>query len=136
MSASVTGGCLCGACRYEYDGEVGPANYCHCADCRRVTGSAFNVSVRLQRAHFKIEGPVKYFAKQGDSGTIVARYFCGDCGSPLYTASPKHPDLYFVKAGSLDDPSIVKPTFQAWTVSRVAWSRIDPACEAFERGRK
>jgi hypothetical protein len=50
----VTGGCLCGAVRYEYDGELGPANYCHCADCRKCTGSAFNIGVRVAVRQFRI----------------------------------------------------------------------------------
>ena len=53
MSA-VTGGCLCGAVRYEYTGEVGAAGYCHCLDCRHTSGSAFNVSVKMESAAFRI----------------------------------------------------------------------------------
>ena len=46
MDNVVSGGCLCGFIRYEYDGELGAANYCHCNDCRRTTGSAFNIGIR------------------------------------------------------------------------------------------
>lgn len=49
----ITGGCLCGQIQYEYKGEVGPAVYCHCSDCRKVTGSAFIVSVRFEEKEFK-----------------------------------------------------------------------------------
>ena len=64
----VFGGCLCGAVRYCYKGPVGPAAYCHCADCRRVTGSAFNVSVRLEIDKFRLErGDVKAYTKRADS---------------------------------------------------------------------
>jgi hypothetical protein len=50
----MTGGCLCGAVRYEYDGEAGPANYWHCADCRRGTGSAFNIGMRIEARLFRV----------------------------------------------------------------------------------
>ena len=66
----LTGGCLCGAVRYSYEGEVGAAGYCHCADCRKVSGSAFGVSVRVAAAGFRVtSGSPKGFTKAGDSGT-------------------------------------------------------------------
>ena len=132
----VSGRCLCGNVRYEYDGEVGPASYCHCEDCRRCTGSAFVISVRFERAGFRVEsGTVKGYTKRGESGNELTRHFCADCGSPLFTSAPKHPDHVYVKAGTLDDPSLVSPTHQSWVASSVAWSRIDPALTAFTRGR-
>jgi hypothetical protein len=136
MNLRVTGGCLCGAIRYEYDGEVGPAGYCHCADCRRISGSAFGVSVRVKAAGFRIvSGVPKGFTKTGDSGRTVTRYFCADCGCPLYTEPPLHPETVFIKAGSLDDPTLVVPDRQAWTRSRVAWAEIDPALASYETSR-
>jgi hypothetical protein len=115
---------------------VGPANYCHCADCRRCTGSAFNVGVRLEAAHFRIAGnDVRSFTKRGDSGNELTRHFCGDCGSPLYTSSSRHPEHVYVKAGTLDDPSLVEPQAQIWTASAVAWGRIDETLPRFTKGR-
>ena len=136
MQQKLTGGCLCGAVRYEYDGEVGAAGYCHCADCRRVSGSAFGISVRVETAGFRLtQGTPKAFTKPGDSGRLVTRYFCSDCGSPLFTAPPLHPTVYFIKAGSLDDASVVKPNRQAWTRSRVDWAEIDPSIASYETSR-
>ena len=131
----VRGRCLCGNVVYEYDGVVGPASYCHCEDCRRCTGSAFNVGVRFERAALRIvRGAVKGFTKRADSGTELTRHFCPECGSPIYTASPKHPEHVYVKAGTLDDPTIVAPVRQAWLTSAVPWSRIAPELPAFAKG--
>jgi hypothetical protein len=136
MNLKVTGGCLCGAVRYEYEGEVGPAGYCHCADCRHISGSAFGVSVRVKAAGFRIvSGVPKGFTKTGDSGRAVTRYFCADCGCPLFTEPPLHPETVFIKAGSLDDPTLVVPDRQAWTRSRVTWAEIDPAIASYETNR-
>lgn len=121
----VTGGCLCGHTRYVYGGAVGPANYCHCSDCRKVTGGPFNISVRLNAQDFRIvSGPVKGFTKRGDSGNELTRWFCADCGSPIYTSSPSRPEFIYVKAGSLDDPLLVKPSGQDWAGSMVPWARL------------
>jgi hypothetical protein len=136
MTAIVTGGCLCGAVRYEYRGDIGTAGYCHCNDCRRTSGSAFGVSVHVLAAGFRIvAGEPKGYTKSGDSGRAVTRYFCANCGSPLYTAPPRHPDLVFLKAGSLDDPSLVKPDREAWTRSRVGWAAIAPDVASYETSR-
>jgi hypothetical protein len=137
MSETHTGGCLRGGVRFETTAKPGPGGYCHCADCRRVTGSAFNVSVAVKLADFRItKGKPKGFAKTADSGNELTRWFCGDCGSPLYTASPAHPDTIYVKAGALDDPSLVAPGHQSWTQSRVGWSVIPPEIEAHARGSR
>ena len=136
MTKTVTGGCLCGAVRYAYDGEIGAAGYCHCADCRKVSGSAFGVSVRVVAAGFSIvSGQPKSYTKTGDSGRLVTRFFCPDCGSPLYTLPPLHPEVVFIKAGSLDDASLVRPERQAWTRSRVEWADIDPEITSYETSR-
>jgi hypothetical protein len=136
METTATGGCLCGAIRYEYHGDVGSAGYCHCTDCRRISGSAFGVSVRVKAAGFRIvHGTPKGFTKIGDRGRAVTRFFCPDCGCPLYTEPPLHPDTIFLKAGSLDDPTLVRPDRQAWTRSRVLWSEIDPGLAAYETNR-
>ena len=131
----IRGRCLCGRISYEYRGPIGPANYCHCADCRRCTGSAFNIGVRFERAQLTfVSGSPKSFTKRADSGTELTRHFCPDCGSPIFTASPKHPDHVFVKAGTLDDPTIVQPAHQSWVSSAVSWSRIDPTLRSFTKG--
>ena len=131
-SGVATGGCLCGAVRYEYDGEIGPANYCHCADCRRCTGSAFNIGVRVAARQFRlVKGTPRGFTKTGDSGNALTRHFCPECGSPLYTSSPRHPEFFYLKAGCLDDPAVVHPTHQNWTRSRVPWVAIGPELPEF-----
>jgi hypothetical protein len=110
MPSNITGRCLCGGITFEYDGQVGPANYCHCADCRRCTGGPFNIGVRFVRSRFRItKGRPRGFTKAGDSGREFTRHFCPDCGSPLFTSAPKHADLVYVKAGVLDDLSLVQP---------------------------
>ena len=136
MEDVITGHCLCGHVAYEYRGEVGPANYCHCEDCRRCTGSAFNIGVRFDAAKFRgISGDPKGFTKLGDSGRELTRHFCPECGSPLFTSSPRHPDHIYVKAGSLDDSTRVRPLHQSWTASAVSWAHIERGLASFSKGR-
>lgn len=124
-SDEITGGCLCGAVRFAFAGPPAPAAYCHCSDCRRTTGSAFNLSLPAELAGFRIvAGAPKGFTKQADSGMPLTRHFCPDCGAPLFTSSPAHPDRVYVKAGALDDPAAVVPVWQSWLRSAVPWAHI------------
>jgi hypothetical protein len=133
----ITGHCLCGAVAYEYSGAVGPAGYCHCEDCRRRSGSAFGISVRLDATALNVvRGQVKRFTKRSDSGTEITRSFCPECGSALFTTTPKHSSHVYVQAGSLDDPSVVRPAHQSWTSSGVPWSVIDATVASYETGRR
>jgi hypothetical protein len=129
------GGCLCGEVRFECD-ELGPAGYCHCEDCRRCTGSAFNISVRCAESAFRIRsGQLSKFTKTADGGSELSRYFCHSCGSPIFASSPVNPNVIFIKAGVLDDPSSVRPTLEAWVRSKVGWSTPPGGIRRFERSR-
>lgn len=131
----VTGGCLCGAVRFECEG-LGSAGYCHCEDCRRCTGSAFNVSVPCPTDGFRIiSGDLGSFTKTGESGFELTRCFCHSCGSPIFTSSPLDPSVVYIKAGALDDPDAVKPALQAWMRSKVVWADIPDGIASFEKGR-
>ena len=137
MSRKVSGSCLCGHVKITYDGAVGPAAYCHCIDCRKCTGSAFNVSVAFSLEGFEVTaGTPAKFTKRADSGNELTRHFCPECGSPIYTSSPRHADRVYVKAGILNDPGLVRPSYQSWTRSAVHWAKIDPDIQTFETVRK
>jgi hypothetical protein len=132
----ISGSCLCGSVRFAIAGELAPAAYCHCSDCRKCTGSAFNVSVPVETGDFELlSGRTKGFSKIADSGKELTRNFCPECGSPIFTSSPRHPDRVYVKAGTFDDPSLIAPAYQSWLSSSVAWSQIPSGLPAYERGR-
>ena len=132
ISGVVTGGCLCGAVRYEYHGEIGPANYCHCADCRRCTGSAFNIGVRVEVEQLSIvRGTPRAFTKTGDSGNALTRHFCPQCGSSVLWTSSALPDHVAVAVGCFADETFPPPTMVAWTAEQHAWVRFPEGCRSF-----
>ncbi len=124
MSDSIQGGCLCGSVRYESTAELGAAFVCHCTDCQKQTGSAFSVIVGVPAESFEISGDsVGVFDTTGDkSGKAVHRYFCNQCGSPLYSVAEVAPDSVFIKAGTLDDTSGINPENHVWTESAQDWA--------------
>lgn len=121
-----TGGCLCAAVRYEMTAEPVMQAICHCKNCQRQAGSVLSVIIALPRDGIVIEGETTTYEDSGTSGLKVWRKFCPTCGSPLFTDAEGSPDLWFVKAGSLDDTNWLSPQVQFWTRSRQAWM---PECE-------
>ena len=126
--AVMTGGCLCGAVRYESAGEPVFSLLCHCRDCQRSTGSAYNAALRAPAAGFRVtRGEPKLYVKTADSGNSVTRAFCGDCGSPLYVQVSTRPDIVGLRVGTLDDPSRFRPEAHIFTKSAQPWDHLDPA---------
>jgi hypothetical protein len=127
---------MCGAVRYEATGDPTNASYCHCDDCRRATGGPYTVGVlvRADRLHI-LQGQVKGYTSIADSGRKITREFCPACGSPLFTRAEKCPGLVFIKAGSLDNAEIVKPSFQGWTDCAQPWANIDPSLPCYPKAQ-
>jgi hypothetical protein len=130
MTIPLTGGCLCGAIRYAITAPVASLRACHCTHCQKNTGTGASVNAVVAGPAFSItQGAPKRFTTKADSGRTLFRYFCGDCGSPLYAHREASPERIVVKAGTLDDTSGLKIASHIWTRSARPWSYIDPAAE-------
>ena len=137
METNFRGGCLCGAVQYEADGDPENASYCHCDDCKRATGGPYTVGVLVKLTDLRIiSGGVKGYTTIADSGRKITREFCPNCGSPLFTRAEKCPDLVFLKAGSLDEPEVIKPSCQTWTKCAVPWAYIDETLPRYAESSK
>jgi len=120
-----TGGCLCGAVRYEYQGAPLGLLYCHCRDCQRCTGGPFAaVALILSDALQIVKGQTRSFTVMGEEGARVFREFCPTCGSPLFSGVEGRRKRMGLKAGSIDDSSGLTPTMHIWTDSAVRWLSI------------
>lgn len=116
------GQCLCGQIQYEFEGEPLMSGVCHCKNCQRQVGSAFSTISGLPKAAFKLTGsPKLYQDDETDSGNPVERYFCGNCGSPIYSLVASQPDLLFLKTGTLDDTGAFVPQFQVYCETKQNW---------------
>lgn len=121
-----SGGCLCGAVRYDSSAEA-PAMVaaCHCGDCQKQSGTAFSMNVGVPTDSLTVSGEsIKSFEVAGTSGLPVERFFCGSCGSPLYTDVKAFEGLLFIKAGGLDDASWVEPGVEIWAESKQPWATL------------
>ena len=128
MTPPLAGSCLCGAIRYAIDVPVAELRACHCTHCQKASGAGGSVNAVVPAANFRLlKGTPKRYDGIADSGRTLCRYFCGDCGSPLYTHRATTPQTLVVRAGGFDRPGPMKITSNIWTASARPWSHIDPA---------
>ena len=119
----IKGSCLCGTVKYECISEPLFTAVCHCAACQKSTGSAFSVVVGVKKADLKITGDtLATYEGVGESGHPTYRHFCSRCGSTLYAGMESKPGLACIKAGTLDDPSWLKPQFNVYWRDHQAWT--------------
>ena len=83
--ANLTGGCLCGRVRYTVSGDPAFSGICHCRSCQRYTGSAFEPVMGFPSTAVSVQGELKTYDDTGDSGKLVHRRFCPNCGSGVVT---------------------------------------------------
>jgi hypothetical protein len=128
MASPRTGGCLCGAIRYESAGDVMFALRCHCRDCQRQSGAASVAAIRVPAAQFILtKGTPKRFVAQADSGNEITRAFCGDCGTPLFVQVATRPDVVGLRVCTLDDPGWFRPEADIFVKSAQPWEPVDVA---------
>ncbi len=124
---AVTGQCLCGEIRYSIENPPGGMGVCHCKNCQRQAGSAFSTLAVVPKAEFAFTqgAPKLYEDSETKSGNAVQRFFCGTCGSPIYSALPSQAEAVYLKTGTLDDTSFFAPQFHAWCDTKQNWVTLD-----------
>lgn len=126
------GGCLCGALRYEAQGEPLYMGHCYCADCRKASGSAFVPFMGFPAAAVRFTGETRMFTSKSASGGDAVRNFCPVCGSLVFGGVVGKDQEFTIYAGSLDDPSAFHPRMAIFTRDRPAWAVMPPDLKTFE----
>ena len=131
---TVQGGCVCGAIRYELQGEPIVHAACHCRACQYIGGGAPSlVAIYPSEALTIKQGTPKTYFSKADSGAIVGRSFCETCGTPLFAGPRDDSPMIAVKPGSLDDSSRFKVQIDIWRSVAQPWHRPHPDAMQFER---
>ena len=122
----VTGGCYCGAVRYEAEVFLHSAYYCHCTTCQNTSGQPAEIAVpvKVGSLRFTKEEP-QYFT----SSDWAKRGFCKHCGSRLIFSPLDLEDEWLVNlaVGSLDNPEQARPSMHIFVESRLSWYKTDDA---------
>ena len=127
----LSGKCLCGTVRYR---SVLPSAFmgkCYCTDCSNESGTRHITTIAVPDAGLSIEGAMSDYTKTADSGHRLTRYFCTQCGSTLFTRPEQLAGLVVIRAGALDDRSVIEPQLQIYVSRAPAWDRPDPNVTSF-----
>jgi hypothetical protein len=132
MTSGAEGGCACGEIRYRLTSAPLVVHCCHCLNCQRQTGSAFviNVLIETDRVELLAGEPARVDAPR-DAGPPQGIFRCPTCQIGVYSDYGR-PDVRFVRAGTLDDPSRVTPDVHIFTRSKLPWVTLPGSAPAFE----
>jgi hypothetical protein len=136
MNLPLTGGCHCGALRYEISAAPLLTYTCHCTACQRISGTAFSLGLVVAESAFRLTaGEPRTVERIADSGRANVRWLCPDCGSWIAGAPRAGPTgelFYRVRAGTLDNTSWLQPTAHFWTRSKQPWITLPEGDEVHE----
>jgi hypothetical protein len=131
----LTGGCGCGAVRFEIDAPLLSASYCHCTRCQRRTGTAASANGRLAPGSFRFvagEEHVRAWAPEGG----FEKAFCALCGSALFSRAPGSMEPMGVRLGALDSDPEVRPQWRQFVAYAAPWERLpDDGLPHYPEGR-
>ncbi len=126
----LTGGCACGAVRYETASDFEFSFQCHSRKCQRATGTGHAPAFAVGISDTSLEGPLKYYQHAADSGARTKTGFCPECGSPIVSSTEWFPDRIYLLGATLDDPPVFKPQFAAFAIEAKPWDKAPGNLEA------
>jgi hypothetical protein len=126
------GGCSCGEVRYRLASEPMFVHCCHCLNCQRQTGSAFVINLLIEADRVELlAGEPQAVDVPRDDGSAQRIYRCPTCQVAVFSEYGR-PQVRFVRAGTLDEPTGVTPDVHIFTRSKVGWVTLPETTPAFE----
>lgn len=120
-----TGGCLCGSITYICEADPALIMNCHCRDCRKAMGGVYATTMFVPEDKVRINGFPRTFNHGADSGSGMTKLFCENCGSQLFTKNTNRPGTLGIRAGSVDDTAVIRPSANIYTGSAVPTTPLD-----------
>jgi hypothetical protein len=130
--APYTGGCLCGALRFEVDGEPLFQGYCFCTDCKKASGSGFVPFMGFAASGVRISGRTQQYRCVSFRGGESVRNFCPTCGGLVFGGIVGEDEQHTVYAGALDDPSSFEPSVAIFGRDKPDWVVLPEGIAVFE----
>ena len=119
----MTGGCLCGAVRYEIRGRFLRAGHCHCSRCRRHSGAALSTQGRVRKEEFSLISGAELIRVYRPEGG-AAKVFCSVCGSSLFGGEWPGGAEVSIRLGSVDGDPGIRPQYHTYVDSKAVWDEI------------
>ncbi|HZG34272.1 MAG TPA: GFA family protein [Gaiellaceae bacterium] len=121
--AVLTGGCGCGAVRFEIDEPLLSAGYCHCTRCQRRSGTAASANARAVPGSVRVtagEEELRAWAPEGGREKV----FCGRCGSALFSREPGSQDPTGIRLGAIDGDPGIRPQSHQYVAYAAPWEPL------------
>jgi len=119
----LTGGCMCGAVRFEVDRPLVSAGYCHCTRCQRRTGTAASASGRIVPGSLRIVSGEELL-RAWDPPEGFSKVFCSACGSALWSRSQADPSIVSVRLGAFDGDPGIRPSDHTFVAYASSWEAL------------
>jgi hypothetical protein len=123
VSLPITGGCGCGAVRFELDAPPSVAVFCHCTRCQRRSGTSAGASARIDPAAFRLVAGEQHL-RGWQAGSGLEKVFCAQCGSGVLARRPDDGGVMVVRMGAFDGDPGVRPSAHQYTAYAAAWQPI------------
>lgn len=130
----ITGSCLCGGIRYEYDGDITELSMCHCSQCRKAQGSAYVAVCPVDAERFRFLSG-EDLLKSYRAVPHKARVFCSHCGSPIYSARDDLPGVLRLRLGTVETSFTCANAYHIHVDSRAAWEALADGLPQYPQGK-
>ncbi len=127
-----TGQCLCGDVKYTISAAPIRMGQCHCDDCRRSSGTGHASHAFFKKDDVHIEGETSVYDSKTDTGSIITRYFCPNCGSRLFGVNNVAPKIIGVTPGTLNESDWFKADAIVYNKRKPKWDFMDESIPVFE----
>jgi hypothetical protein len=133
MPSEFSGRCSCSAVKYRLMSGPMFVHCCHCLDCQRQTGSAFVLNALIEADRVELlAGQTRAYPQPTDSGRPHVIHRCAACGTAMWSTYGGREEVRFVRVGTLNDPSALKPDVHIFTRSKQPWVQLPSGVPAFE----
>jgi hypothetical protein len=123
LENALLGGCGCGTVRFEVNARLVSAHYCHCTRCQRRSGTGASANARVKPGSFRIISGEQSLRAWKPAGGFE-KWFCGDCGSALFSRAPTDPALVSVRLGAFDRDPLIRPSMRQFVAYAAPWEAI------------
>ncbi|HEU0304826.1 MAG TPA: GFA family protein [Gaiellaceae bacterium] len=132
--ATMRGGCLCGAVRFEVTSPFLRVSQCHCTTCKAISGGVGTATGRVPTRAVRVLGGRELITTyQPDEG--LAKSFCSACGSNLFGSGWPDSEFTGVRLTALDEPFDGKPEMHIWVRSVAPWETLpDDGLPRYDEG--
>ena len=116
-----TGSCLCGKVSFQLDGALTEPRYCHCANCRKFSGTSPAAWAMARSSQLRTHATTA--VSEFNSGRGI-RCFCSECGSSVWFKSIDYPDIVGIPLGTIESGDVPKPQMHLWITSKPDWCAL------------